>query len=69
MPHGESPLRDYGWDHQRVEGLAEDLLRTGRVRHERIVQPIVPFAEAAEAYRAIDEQPQTGLKLGVRFDP
>jgi threonine dehydrogenase-like Zn-dependent dehydrogenase len=63
------PLRDYGWDHQRVETLAEDLLRTGRVRYEGIVQPIVPFAEAAEAYRAIDEQPQSCLKLGVRFTP
>jgi threonine dehydrogenase-like Zn-dependent dehydrogenase len=61
------PLRDYGWDRGRVEGLAEDLLRTGRVRCEGLLQPIVPFEEAAEAYRAIDEHPETCLKLGVRF--
>jgi hypothetical protein len=29
----------------------------------------VPFEEAAEAYRAIDEHPESCIKLGVRFRP
>ena len=61
------PLRDYGWDHERIEHLAEDLLRTGKVRHDGIVQPVVPFAESADAYRMIDEHPESCIKLGVRF--
>ena len=61
------PLRDYGWDRARIVDLAEDLVRTGRVRHEGIVQPVVPFEEAAEAYREIDEHPEACVKLGVRF--
>ena len=61
------PLRDYGWDRARIVDLAEDLVRTGRVRHEGIVQPVVPFEESAEAYREIDEHPEACVKLGVRF--
>jgi threonine dehydrogenase-like Zn-dependent dehydrogenase len=61
------PLRDYGWDHERTVDLAETLLRTGRVRHEGIVDPIVPFEEAPAAYRRIDADPSTSVKLGVRF--
>jgi threonine dehydrogenase-like Zn-dependent dehydrogenase len=61
------PLRDYGWDHKRIVDVAEALLRSGQLRTEGIVQPIVPFAESAEAYRHIDEHPETCVKLGVRF--
>lgn len=61
------PLRDYGWDHTRIVDLAETLLRTGELRHEGIVHPIVPFDEAANAYRMIDEHPEHCVKLGVRF--
>ncbi|MBI3973151.1 MAG: zinc-binding alcohol dehydrogenase [Chloroflexi bacterium] len=63
------PLRDYGWDRARILDLAEDLIRTGRLRTEGIVQPIVPFEECDEAYRQIDEHPETCIKLGVRFQP
>ena len=31
------------------------------------MQPVVPFEEAAEAYREIDEHPEACVKLGVRF--
>src|SRR5687767_4550757 len=62
------PLRDYGWDHARILTLAETLLRTGRLKCDGIVQPIVPFEESAEAYRMIDEHPESCVKLGVRFD-
>jgi threonine dehydrogenase-like Zn-dependent dehydrogenase len=62
------PLLDYGWDRRRMVGLAEELLRSGRLRTDGIVQPVVPFERSAEAYRAIDEHPETCVKLGVRFD-
>ncbi len=61
------PLRDYGWDRERIVDLAEELIRTGRVRTDGIVQPIVSFDESAEAYRLIDEHPEQCIKLGVRF--
>jgi hypothetical protein len=33
-----------------------------------VVTPVVPFAESAAAYRAIDEHPEQSIKLGVRFE-
>ena len=64
-----APLRDYGWDHARVVQLAEELLRTGRIQTDGIIQPSVPFDDVAEAYREIDEHPERSVKLGVQFSP
>ena len=61
------PLRDYGWDHERIVGLAERLLRTGRLKHEGVIDPIVPFDETPDAYRRIDADAAWSTKLGVRF--
>jgi threonine dehydrogenase-like Zn-dependent dehydrogenase len=62
-PHYDHPR----WDERRQSDTAWDLLATGRLRCEEIVQPVVPFAEVVEAYRAIDERPESSIKLGVRF--
>jgi threonine dehydrogenase-like Zn-dependent dehydrogenase len=61
------PFRDFGWGSARAQRLAETLVRSGRVRTDGVVQPVVPFEECAEAYRAIDEHPESCIKLGVRF--
>jgi threonine dehydrogenase-like Zn-dependent dehydrogenase len=62
------PLRDYpGWDLDRTVRLALDWLATGRIRTAGLIDPIVPFAESAEAYRAIDERPAESIKLGISF--
>ena len=61
------PLRDYGWDHTRIVRLAETLLRTGRLKHEGVLDPIVPFDETPDAYRRIDADAAWSTKLGVRF--
>jgi threonine dehydrogenase-like Zn-dependent dehydrogenase len=62
-----APFRDFGWGPDRTQRLAEELLRTGQLRTDGIVQPIVPFEESADAYREIDEHPERSVKLGVRF--
>ncbi len=62
------PLRDApAWDLRRLVELALSWLRSGRLRADGILTPIVPFAECAEAYRHIDEHPEDSVKLGVRF--
>jgi threonine dehydrogenase-like Zn-dependent dehydrogenase len=61
------PLRDYGWDHERIVRLAETLLRDGRLQYEGIIDPVVPFEETPAAYQMIDTDPSTSVKLGVRF--
>jgi threonine dehydrogenase-like Zn-dependent dehydrogenase len=63
LPGRDAPV----WDLQRLVDLALAWLASGRVRTEGIVTPVVPFAESAEAYRAIDERPEESIKLGIRF--
>jgi threonine dehydrogenase-like Zn-dependent dehydrogenase len=63
LPGRDAPV----WDLQRLVDLALSWLASGRVRTEGIVTPIVPFAQSAEAYRAIDERPAESIKLGIRF--
>lgn len=62
------PMRDAPvWDLQRLVDLALSWLVSGRIGVDGVVAPIVPFADSAEAYRAIDERPQESIKLGVVF--
>lgn len=62
------PLRDApGWNLDRLVRTTLGWLTSGRLDARGIVTPIVPFAESAEAYRAIDEHPEQSIKLGVRF--
>jgi threonine dehydrogenase-like Zn-dependent dehydrogenase len=62
------PLRDApAWTLDRIVRTTLDWLATGRLRADGIVTPIVPFADAADAYREIDEHPERSIKLGIRF--
>jgi threonine dehydrogenase-like Zn-dependent dehydrogenase len=61
------PFRDFGWGSARAQRLAEKLIASGQIRTDGVIQPVVPFAESADAYRRIDEHPETCVKLGVRF--
>lgn len=62
------PYRDHPrWDPARVERTVLDLYAQGRLRTEGILNPRVPIAEAAEAYRLIDEHPEQCVKLAVEF--
>jgi threonine dehydrogenase-like Zn-dependent dehydrogenase len=62
-PHRDHPR----WNNRRQADAAWDLLATGRVAAESIVQPVVPFEESVEAYQAIDLHPERSIKLGVVF--
>jgi threonine dehydrogenase-like Zn-dependent dehydrogenase len=62
-PHRDHPR----WNNRRLADAAWDVLAAGRLQCASIVQPVVPFAEAAEAFRAIDEHPEHSIKLGVSF--
>ena len=64
-PHYDHPR----WNNRRLADAAWELLAAGRLRCEQVVQPVVHFSEAVEAYREIDEHPERSVKLGVRFGP
>ena len=38
-----------------------------RPESDRLLDPVVPFADSAAAYRQIDEHPTTSIKLGVSY--
>jgi threonine dehydrogenase-like Zn-dependent dehydrogenase len=63
-PHRDHPR----WNNRRQADAAWELLAAGRLSCALIVHPIVPFSQAAEAYREIDEHPERNVKLGVTFD-
>ncbi|HEX2032760.1 MAG TPA: zinc-binding alcohol dehydrogenase [Chloroflexota bacterium] len=62
------PLRDApGWTLERLAQIALLWLTSGRLRTDGILTPIVTLDEAPEAFRQVDEHPETSIKLGVRF--
>lgn len=62
-PHDDHPR----WDNRRQADAAWALLAGGRLDCSAIVTPVVAFEEVVAAYQAIDQEPEAGLKLGVRF--
>lgn len=62
------PYRDYPrWDPDRVRDTILGLFARGQLTVEGMLQPRVPIAQAADAYRLIDEQPGETVKLVVEF--
>ncbi len=62
------PYRDYPrWDAPRVERTVVELYASGQLHCRGMLDPRVPIAEAAEAYRLIDEHPEQSVKLAVDF--
>ncbi|MGI9253287.1 MAG: zinc-dependent alcohol dehydrogenase [Thermomicrobiales bacterium] len=62
------PMRDYpAWTLQRYATTCAEWLRTGQLRSDGIITPVVSLDDAAEAYREIDEHPERSIKLGVAF--
>jgi threonine dehydrogenase-like Zn-dependent dehydrogenase len=63
-----NPDRSYPrWDHERAYAAAIELFRAGLLSGAGMVHPIVTFADAPAALRAIVESPETTIKVGVRF--
>ena len=44
---------------------ATQLLVEGRLKTDGLIDPIVPFSQASEAYMQMNARPETGIKLGV----
>lgn len=62
------PYRDHPrWDPARVQQTVLELFAKGGLTTEELLQPRVSIAEAAEAYRLIDEHPEQCVKLAVEF--
>ncbi|MDR1542706.1 MAG: zinc-binding alcohol dehydrogenase [Clostridiales bacterium] len=55
------------WDRQRLQQSCWNLLRSGRINCDPIVNPVVDFMDSAQMYMAIASDPSSSIKLGVKF--
>lgn len=63
------PNRDYPrWSFDRICKTAWDMLASGLLKCENIVDPVVSFDEAAEMYMHIEQNPNESIKLGVAYE-
>ncbi|MDR6549005.1 zinc-binding alcohol dehydrogenase [Paenibacillus qinlingensis] len=63
------PNPDYPrWSWKRIQEVCWHLLATNQVNCEEIVDPVIPFHEAADGYEHyVDRKPEESIKLGVAF--
>ena len=62
------PNRDYPrWDFDRICATCWEMLSTGKIKCENIVNPVVPIEQAADMYMQIEQNPNNSVKLGVSF--
>ena len=62
------PSRDYPrWDFGRICETCWEMLLNGWIKCENIVDPVVPFEDAAQAYMEIFADPSASVKLGVSY--
>lgn len=63
------PNRDYPrWERARLRDTLVQLFRCGALTSDGVLEPIVPFDEAREAYLHVLEEPSAGIKLTVRYE-
>jgi threonine dehydrogenase-like Zn-dependent dehydrogenase len=62
------PNRDHPrWNFDRLCRASWNMLSKGLLKCENIVDPVVPFDEAAEMYMRIEQNPSESVKMGVDF--
>ena len=68
LPAWGNPLHDAPvWDEPRVIRTLTAMFKAGRIASEGIVDPIVPFDDALEAFMTAYHDPASAIKLGVRL--
>ncbi len=56
------------WSRKRIEDVVWDMLMTGYLDCEDIIDPVIPFAQAAEGFcQYVDQHPELSIKLGIQF--
>ncbi len=68
LPAWGNPLRDYPlWDEARLSQTITQFFLNRALTSDGIVDPIAPFADAAQAFLDVYHDPSQAIKLGVRF--
>jgi threonine dehydrogenase-like Zn-dependent dehydrogenase len=68
MPGWNNPSRDHpSWDRKRLAQTVEQFFVKQVLTSNSIVDPIVDFDKAPEAYMEIYKNPENAIKLGIRL--
>jgi threonine dehydrogenase-like Zn-dependent dehydrogenase len=68
MPVWDNPMREYPiWDVERVQRTLESMFARKWLSSSKIVDPVVAFPDAAQAFMDIYRDPSDAIKLGIRF--
>jgi threonine dehydrogenase-like Zn-dependent dehydrogenase len=68
LPAWDNPLREHPvWDLERLYHTLVEMFKRGLLSSKEIVDPIVEFADSAEALMDIFQDPEDAIKLGIRF--
>ena len=68
LPAWGNPLRDYPlWDEARLSRTIAEFFRARSLTSQGILDPVVPFADAAQAFLDAYHDPSQAIKLGVKF--
>ena len=64
---GVSPRLDHRWDERRLERTVMELQAQGRIDLRPLISHVVPVAEAADAFRLLDENPAETVQVVLSF--
>jgi len=68
LPAWGNPLRDYPlWDEARLSRTITQFFLARSLTSQGIVDPVAPFADAAQAFLDVYHDPSQSIKLGIRF--
>ena len=45
------------------------LLSSGELNVDGLLHPILPFAQAADAFALLEQQPEQTIKIGISYEP
>ncbi|WP_433167048.1 zinc-binding dehydrogenase [Kribbella sp. CA-247076] len=65
---GVAPGLQHRWDYDRLATTAIQLASAKRLNVTDLITHTVPMADAAEAFRMLDERPQEALQVVLSFD-
>jgi threonine dehydrogenase-like Zn-dependent dehydrogenase len=64
----QNPDRDHPlWDRDRLRDCAVELLQSGRLSVDGLLDPVLPFSAAQDSMRFIDEHPDKVVKVAIRY--
>ena len=61
------PALSYRWDRLRLIHTIMDLQTKGSLNLRPVITHVIPFEEAGEAFRILDEEPENALQVVLDF--